>query len=75
MQQKVAWFLENSRFYGFETVRIITGKGSRSEEGPVLRPLVEEYLNGPGRTFVVEWMRAPQKQGGEGAIIAFLRGE
>ena len=73
VQQKVAWFLENSHFYGFEAVRIITGKGSRSEEGPVLRPLVEEYLNGTGRTFVVEWMQAPQKQGGEGAIIAFLR--
>jgi len=73
VQQKVAWFLENSRFYGFEAVRIITGKGSRSEEGPVLRPLVEEYLDGPGRTYVVEWLRAPQKQGGGGAIIAFLR--
>jgi DNA-nicking Smr family endonuclease len=73
--QKVAWFLENSRFYGFEAVRIITGKGSHSGEGPILRPLVEEYLNGPGRTFVVEWLRAPQKQGGEGAIIAFLRQE
>ena len=73
VQQKVAWFLENSKFYGFEAVRIITGKGSHSDEGPILRPLVEEYLNGPGRTYVVEWMRAPQKQGGDGAIIAFLR--
>ncbi len=75
VQQKVAWFLESSRFYGFEVVRIITGKGSHSGTGPVLRPLVEEYLNGAGRAFVVEWLRAPQKQGGEGAIIAFLRQE
>ena len=42
VQQKVAWFLENSKYYGFEAVRIITGKGSHSDEGPVLRPLVEE---------------------------------
>ncbi len=75
VQQKVAWFLENSRFYGFEAVRIITGKGSHSDEGPVLRPLVEAYLDGAGRNYIVEWMRAPQKQGGEGAIVAFLRQE
>lgn len=73
VQEKVGWFLENAVFHGFEAVRIITGKGSHSDTGPVLRPLVEEYLNGPGRTFVVEWLRAPQKQGGEGAIIVFLR--
>jgi len=73
VQEKVGWFLENAVFHGFEAVRIITGKGSHSETGSVLRPLVEEYLNGPGRTFVVEWLRAPQRQGGAGAVIVFLR--
>jgi DNA-nicking Smr family endonuclease len=73
VQEKVGWFLENAVFHGFEAVRIITGKGSRSETGPVLRPLVEAYLDGAGRTLVVEWLRAPQRQGGEGAIIVFLR--
>ncbi len=73
VQEKVGWFLENAVFHGFEAVRIITGKGSHSETGPVLRPLVEDYLNGAGRTFVVEWLRAPQRQGGAGAIIVFLR--
>jgi len=74
VQQKVAWFVENAVFHGFEAVRIITGKGSHSDTGSVLRPLVEEYLNGSGRTFVVEWLQAPQGQGGKGAIIAFLKG-
>ena len=73
VQEKVGWFLENALFHGFAAVRIITGKGSRSESGPVLRPMVESYLDGPGRQWVVEWMRAPQRQGGDGAIIVFLR--
>lgn len=73
VEEKVGWFLENAVFHQFEAVRIITGKGSRSETGPVLRPLVEKYLDGPGRKWVVEWMRAPQRQGGDGAIVAFLR--
>ena len=73
VQEKVGWFLENALFHGFAAVRIITGKGSRSESGPVLRPLVESYLDGPGRQWVVEWMRAPQRQGGDGAIVVFLR--
>jgi len=73
VQQKVGWFLENSKFYGFEAVRIITGKGNHSDTGPVLRPLVEAYLNGPGRTYVIEWVQAPPKQGGAGAIIVFLK--
>ena len=73
VQGKVGWFLENALFHGFSVVRIITGKGSRSESGPVIRPLVESYLDGPGRQWVVEWMRAPQRQGGDGAIVVFLR--
>lgn len=73
VRQRVAWFLENAVFHGFEAVRIITGKGSRSEQGPVLRPLVEDYLDGPGREFAVEWLRATRQHGGEGAIIVFLR--
>ena len=73
VQEKVGWFLENALFHGFVAVRIITGKGSRSESGPVLRPLVESYLDGPGRQWAVEWMRAPQRQGGDGAIVVFLR--
>ncbi|PLX75521.1 MAG: hypothetical protein C0615_07830 [Desulfuromonas sp.] len=73
VDKKVGWFLENAAFHGFEVVRIITGKGVHSNEGPVLRPIVESYFDGPGRRFVVEWMRAPQRQGGEGAIVAFLK--
>ncbi|MBE0500805.1 MAG: Smr/MutS family protein, partial [Desulfuromonadales bacterium] len=44
--RKVEYFLENSLFHGCRCVRIITGKGAHSTDGPVLRPLVETYLSG-----------------------------
>ena len=71
---KVEWFLENAVFHGCRFVRIVTGKGTHSSAGPVVRPLVETYLAGPGRRYVVAWVKAPGNQGGEGALLAELLG-
>jgi DNA-nicking Smr family endonuclease len=72
--RKVEFFLENALFHGCRSVRIITGKGAHSTDGPVLRPLVETYLSsGPGRQYVREWIRAPHQQGGAGVLLALLR--
>jgi DNA-nicking Smr family endonuclease len=70
---KVTWFLDNAIFHGCQVVRIITGRGKSSEAGPVLRPQVEAYLDGPGRRQVLEWSLAPATQGGEGALLVFLK--
>lgn len=70
--RKVEWFLENAIFHGCRFVRIVTGKGAHSTSGSVLRPLVETYLAGPGQRFVLVWVQAPGKQGGEGALLAEL---
>ena len=67
--RKVEWFLENAVFHGCRFVRIVTGKGVHSATGPVVKPLVETYLSGPGRRFVATWVKAPGNQGGEGAIL------
>ena len=70
--QKVQFFLENSRHHGFRTVLIITGKGNRSDTGPVLRNAVAgllEQMQGQ----VVEWTTAPRQYGGNGAMVVFLR--
>ncbi len=72
VDRKVGWFLENAVFHGCRFVRIVTGKGVHSTSGPVVRPLVEAYLSGPGRRFVVVWVKAPANQGGEGALLAEL---
>jgi DNA-nicking Smr family endonuclease len=73
VDRKVGHFLENAVFHGCRSVRIVTGKGVHSAVAPVLRPLVETYLCGPGRKFVIEWTRAPLQQGGAGALLALLR--
>jgi len=74
VEQKVAWFLEDARHRGWRTVRIITGAGHRSPDGPVLRPRVEAFLSGEtAHPWVVEWGRAPKRLGGDGALIVFLR--
>ena len=72
--RKVDWFLENAIFHGCRYVRIVTGKGSHSDSGPVLKPLIESHLSGPGRRFVVTWVPAPRDQGGDGALLVELYG-
>lgn len=69
---KVRFFLENAHHRGFKTVLIITGKGDRSNDGPVLRHAVIELLK-QGQDGVLEWMEAPRRYGGSGALVVCLR--
>jgi len=71
---KVSLFLQRAVLNGFKTVRIVTGKGLHSNDGPVLRAVVEKILTHQ-RDQVVEWGAAPRRMGGEGALIVFLRGK
>ncbi|PLY02640.1 MAG: hypothetical protein C0624_08170 [Desulfuromonas sp.] len=74
VEQKVTWFLEDARHRGWKVVRIITGAGHSSVDGPVLRPRVEQFLSSAaGHQWIVEWGRAPKRLGGDGALIVFLR--
>ena len=71
---KIAFFLQNADYQGWQTLLVITGKGLHSEDNePVLRKEVERYLAGAGRKWVAEWGRAPEKYGGAGALVLFLR--
>lgn len=67
-------FLENSVHHGFKTILLITGRGLRSPEGPVLRDELERYLSHDAAAWVTEWGRAPGNLGGEGALVVFLKG-
>jgi DNA-nicking Smr family endonuclease len=69
---KVPFFLQDSVYQGFQTVLIITGKGLHSKEGPVLRTAVEKLLS-QQKEQVLEWGLAPQRYGGSGALVVFLR--
>lgn len=70
---KVQHFLENAVYHGMKTVLIVTGWGRGSEGEPVLRREVETFLATLGRTWVIEWGRAPKQHGGEGALVVFLK--
>ncbi|PNU20315.1 hypothetical protein C2E25_07780 [Geothermobacter hydrogeniphilus] len=66
-------FLVDARYQGWTTVRVITGRGLHSPDGPVLRDAIEQLLKRESFPEVVEWGRAPHNQGGQGALILFLR--
>jgi len=71
---KIGFFLQDAVYQGWRTLLVITGKGLHSEGNePVLRHEVERFLGGPGRKWVAEWGRAPEKFGGAGALVLFLR--
>lgn len=71
--ERVRHFLDNAAYHGRKTLLIVTGKGLRSESEPVLRTVVERFLNGEGRSLVAEWGRAPRQFGGDGALAVFLK--
>ncbi len=51
-------------------VRLIHGKGFRSEAGPVLPNVVDKILRHQGR--VLAFCSAPQNQGGYGAVLVLI---
>jgi len=53
----------------YSHVRIITGKGTFRENGPVLREFVKTFLEDQNMRFYP----AKQKDGGEGALEVFFR--
>ena len=66
----LAGFLDESRRAGRLCVRIVHGKGLRSEEGPVLKRLVDRTLRHRGD--VLAFRSARPADGGSGAVIVLL---
>ena len=68
-RKEVYAFLEESKASGYKKIRIITGKGTHSENGVgVLNAYVKEILDGGG----YEYMNAKYDEGGEGALDILL---
>jgi len=65
-------FLGEARRSQFPCVRLVHGKGLRSEFGPVLKALVDRVLRHRGD--VLAFCSAPATQGGTGATLVLLRG-
>lgn len=63
-------FLNQAREEAHYCVRVIHGKGLRSENAPVLKALVDRVLRHRGD--VLAFHSAPQAQGGTGAVLVLL---
>jgi len=64
-------FLHEAHLHGHRCVRIIHGKGMRSDGGvPVLKNLVDQMLR--RRADVLAFHSAPLRQGGTGAVLVLL---
>ena len=63
-------FLHEAYKEGLHCVRVIHGKGTRSEAGPVLVNVVDKVLRQQGR--VLAFCSAPANQGGSGAALVLL---
>jgi len=63
-------FLNQAREEAHYCVRVIHGKGLRSETAPVLKALVDRVLRHRGD--VLAFNSAPQTQGGTGAVLVLL---
>ena len=66
----VAQFLAHALTMGFSCVRIVHGKGNRSEYGPVLKRAIGGWL--VKRQEVVAFASTPSHDGGTGAIYVLL---
>ncbi len=65
-------FLAQAEVLGLNTIRLITGKGTRS--GGVLRRAVVHWLETPAlRPQIKALAHAPAREGGEGVLIVLLR--
>ena len=65
-------FLNEARSGRHHCVRIVHGKGLRSEGAPVLKMLVDRVLRQRGD--VLAFASAPANQGGSGAVLVLLAG-
>ena len=63
-------FLNEARSGMHRCVRIVHGKGLRSEGAPVLKMLVDRVLRQRGD--VLAFASAPPNQGGSGAVLVLL---
>ena len=60
-----------ARRRGVRSIRIIHGKGHHSPAGPVLKREISDYLK--SHMQVKEWISAPPRLGGDGALIIKIR--
>jgi DNA-nicking Smr family endonuclease len=69
-ERNLKMFLTDAYKERLHCIRLIHGKGMRSEAGPVLPNVVDRVLRHQGR--VLAFCSAPQNQGGYGAVLVLI---
>jgi DNA-nicking Smr family endonuclease len=70
---KVTSFMQASRHQGFQTVRIITGKGRHSPAAPVLSETVEKSLRELKNSGVIQtWRWESKNRKKTGSVLVFM---
>jgi DNA-nicking Smr family endonuclease len=69
--KELSQFVEQALFEGFQFLIVVHGRGSRSEQQSVLKPLVHHWL--ARQSMVLSWCPAQPRHGGSGASYIFLR--
>jgi DNA-nicking Smr family endonuclease len=76
-RQEALMLVENYVHYGalhgLDSLLIVTGKGNRSQAGPVLKQTVEQWLVKQGQRYVKQVREAPPRWGGSGALWVIFR--
>ncbi len=71
--KRLEQFIAGAYRRGERAVLVITGKGTNSVGGPVLRGAVAKWLRENGKAMVAEFAPAPRDKGGSGAFAVFLK--
>jgi DNA-nicking Smr family endonuclease len=71
-EEELEEFLRDAFLKGFGCVKIIHGRGLRSQRGPRLKELVTRRLSGRHRKHIIAYVSARQCDGGLGAIYVLL---
>lgn len=69
--KELSRFVGQALLVGFQFLIVVHGKGSRSEQQSVLKPLVHHWL--AQQPMVLAWCPAQPKHGGSGASYVYLR--
>jgi DNA-nicking Smr family endonuclease len=73
-REDVTFELRDAHAEGDRCVRIVHGRGLRSQEGPVLKEKVLEWITAPPlAALVLAFASAPPAEGGSGALLVLLR--
>ena len=70
-RQQLIDFIESCRQFGYRHVIIVHGKGFRSQDRPVIKPMVNRWLQETDE--VLAFSSAQPKDGGTGAVYVLLR--